>query len=259
MAGWGIDAAVGIRSQSSAIIVADDDDLFRTRFARFVRANGHDAREARDGDEAMDLLAGGDADALLLDLVMPGALDGLGILAHLRKERRLGQLRVVVHSAYDGPAAEAARAIGASWVVRKPVAAPLLLHRLVGDLAVVAPPSAVFVVGAREDVRTRTVQGLRAAGLVPFAFVSGPDALAALRGAIPAVILMDASLAGGEGIELLHGVARLPHYVPVIALAGRSGAGPHQQLFDRVVHETVESDELAAIVRDVADANRPPE
>lgn len=259
MAGWGIDATVGIRSQSSAIIVADDDDFFRTRFARFVRANGHDAREARDGDETMDLLAGGHADALLLDLVMPGALDGLGILAHLRKERRLAQLRVVVHSAYDGPSIEAARTIGASWVLRKPVAAPLLLHRLVGDLAVEAPPAAVFVVGARDDHRTRIVQGLRAAGLVPFAFVSGPDALAALRGAIPAVIVMDVALAAGEAIELLHGVGRLPHYVPVIAVAGRGGAGAHQQLFDRVVSESLDAGEVAAIVRDVADANRPPE
>jgi DNA-binding NarL/FixJ family response regulator len=101
-------------------VLADDSHRFRAlvrgtleRLAEFEVVG-----EARDGRAALALVVRLAPELLLLDLSMPG-LDGLGVLAELR--RRGARTRVVVHSAHGASSALAvrARALGAIRVVDK--------------------------------------------------------------------------------------------------------------------------------------------
>jgi two-component system, OmpR family, alkaline phosphatase synthesis response regulator PhoP len=66
------------------ILVADDDQASRTLLAKFLKRAGYAVVEAADGLQAV---AGvGDADAMLLDIMMPG-LDGWDVFTVVRARR----------------------------------------------------------------------------------------------------------------------------------------------------------------------------
>ena len=65
------------------ILIVDDDAALREGLGEAVGDLGHAAIEAADGHAALDLLAGGGIDAVLLDLRMPG-LDGMEVLRRIR-------------------------------------------------------------------------------------------------------------------------------------------------------------------------------
>jgi two-component system, OmpR family, response regulator MprA len=65
------------------VLVVDDDFAIRESLDRALRANGHDVRLAGDGDEALRSLADSPADAVVLDVLMPG-FDGIGVCRSIR-------------------------------------------------------------------------------------------------------------------------------------------------------------------------------
>ena len=67
----------------STILIVDDDGALRGAIATTLTDLGHDPVEAGDGAEALVWLAGHRADAVLLDLRMPG-MDGLAVLKSIR-------------------------------------------------------------------------------------------------------------------------------------------------------------------------------
>ncbi|GEP05874.1 sigma-54-dependent transcriptional regulator [Methylobacterium oxalidis] len=70
---------------STTILIVDDDPVQRRLAEATVRRFGFEALIAENGADALARLrAGGEIDVVLLDLVMPG-LDGLGVLAEMRK------------------------------------------------------------------------------------------------------------------------------------------------------------------------------
>jgi CheY-like chemotaxis protein len=80
-------------------ILVVDDNLASLELAREVlQDSSHQVLEARDGREAMDLLATTEPDLVLLDIHMP-ALDGYSVLRRIRQDPRLAGLRVVALTA----------------------------------------------------------------------------------------------------------------------------------------------------------------
>ncbi|WP_163363976.1 response regulator, partial [Klebsiella aerogenes] len=62
------------------------DPVQRRLTEAMVRRFGFEVRLAENGvDGLATLRAGGDIDVVLLDLVMPGGLDGIGVMAEMRK------------------------------------------------------------------------------------------------------------------------------------------------------------------------------
>jgi response regulator NasT len=80
------------------IVIAEDEPLSRRDLAEMLGEMGHDVvGEARDGREALDLVAARDPDLVLLDVMMPG-LDGIEVA------RRVGRDRpAVILTAHSGP------------------------------------------------------------------------------------------------------------------------------------------------------------
>src|SRR5689334_18024470 len=68
----------------ATVLVVDDETTVRDVVARYLRHEGYEALEARDGIEALGMAA--DADLVVLDLMLPG-LDGIEVCRRLREER----------------------------------------------------------------------------------------------------------------------------------------------------------------------------
>ena len=66
------------------MLIVEDDSSIRRGMVDALRSVGHDAIEAHDGAAALEALATGPFDLVLLDVMMPGA-DGFEVLQHIRE------------------------------------------------------------------------------------------------------------------------------------------------------------------------------
>jgi DNA-binding response OmpR family regulator len=70
-------------SDSSRILVVDDDPKIRSLVVSYLRADGFEVAEAADGDGAVEAIRSGPIDLVVLDIVMPGR-DGIEALREIR-------------------------------------------------------------------------------------------------------------------------------------------------------------------------------
>ena len=68
---------------SPRVLVVDDEPAVRTSLDRALRVAGYDVSLADDGAGALDVLANGGQDAVVLDVAMPG-VDGLEVCRRMR-------------------------------------------------------------------------------------------------------------------------------------------------------------------------------
>jgi DNA-binding response OmpR family regulator len=74
-----------LRSGKPLIVLVEDEFLLRVSLAKGIDDAGYSVLSAASGDEGLNLLRGGRADLAIIDLVLPGRLDGLA-LAHAAKK-----------------------------------------------------------------------------------------------------------------------------------------------------------------------------
>src|SRR5919109_694806 len=77
-----------LRSHSSGmptVLIIDDEPNIRRMVGALLGAEGYEVRDAADGAAAVDRVAESEPDAILLDLMMPGELDGMSTLSKLRE------------------------------------------------------------------------------------------------------------------------------------------------------------------------------
>jgi two-component system response regulator MprA len=101
------------------ILVCDDDPGLR-ELMKVTLGSGYRFVEAVDGEQALAALAIERPDVVLLDVMLPG-YSGLDVLAAIRSDETLRDLPVVVVSAWQTPADQAAAAeAGADAFLGKP-------------------------------------------------------------------------------------------------------------------------------------------
>jgi len=112
-------------SDPARVLIVDDDASQSSAMFQLLSNWGYHALTARDGLDAIDKLAEFSADVVVTDLNMPN-LDGLGLLAELRKSATPPP--VIVLTAYGSveKAVEVVRDSGAFWYLEKPVKAASL-------------------------------------------------------------------------------------------------------------------------------------
>src|SRR5580700_1096946 len=119
------------------ILVCEDQDAIRHMIQTLVQASGHEVVGVALGTLAVERAIAERFDLLLLDLMLPGGLDGFGVIERLRAEEGTRDLPILVISAMDDPESRArARELGASEFYGKPFR-PL---ELLADLARFARP-----------------------------------------------------------------------------------------------------------------------
>jgi CheY-like chemotaxis protein len=240
-----------------SIVVCDGDATFRQVFGSYARAQGCDVREAGDGAAALDAMEESAPHGLLIELAMPGQIDGKQVLRRVRCDRRLAEVRVVSTVEPDAEAESATRD-GAHEVMHKPLPPAAALRGLLGPgTERPTEPICVFVVEDHEDTRELMLESLAASGIHAFGLASGSDALRALRGVRPDVILTDFSLTDLDGAELARRARARAPGIPVIALTGRADVARAGSGFDRAFLKPIDLDEVIAAVREIAaHANR---
>jgi DNA-binding NtrC family response regulator len=69
-----------------AILVVDDDELFRNVLVRSLRLSGYSVRQADSGRAALEMIRGGEIWAVVADIYMPD-IDGVSLMETIKKER----------------------------------------------------------------------------------------------------------------------------------------------------------------------------
>lgn len=70
-----------------SVLIVDDEPNIRRMVGALLSAEGYDVRDAADGATGLALAEAIEPDVALVDLMMPGDLDGLALLAKLRERR----------------------------------------------------------------------------------------------------------------------------------------------------------------------------
>ena len=116
------------------VLIVDDNTAMRDGLAETIADLGHAPRAAASGREAVQALAAGDIDCVLLDLRMPGGMDGIEVLKRIRERENAPPAVVLTAFATAENTIEAMR-LGAFDHLTKPIGRDeldLLLKRLPG-------------------------------------------------------------------------------------------------------------------------------
>jgi DNA-binding response OmpR family regulator len=114
------------RTRPTRVLVADDDADIRAEVASGLEEAGFQVVEAADGNELLELVVRGVADAsarpfydaIITDVMMPG-FSGLDVLTAMRA--RVARVPVLVITAFaDARTSRLAQSLGAATVIRKP-------------------------------------------------------------------------------------------------------------------------------------------
>jgi two-component system chemotaxis sensor kinase CheA len=117
-------------NMSVRVLLVDDCDDDRVRFARALSGAGYEVCAAEDGSQAWERLQQQDFDVVVSDRQMPGT-DGIELIRLVRASRELAGVPVIMVSAMDAPSERAAGlAAGADDYICKSdvTAAPILLE-----------------------------------------------------------------------------------------------------------------------------------
>ena len=87
-------------SEQGYILVVDDLRTNRMKLSLGLKQQGHTTAEAENGRQALDMLRAESFDLVLLDIMMP-EMSGYEVLEHMKKDRALRDVPVIVISAQD--------------------------------------------------------------------------------------------------------------------------------------------------------------
>jgi DNA-binding response OmpR family regulator len=81
------------------ILVVDDQEDIRELVRMTLELDGYEVHEAENGDLGLQAVSRLQPDLMLLDVMMPGSLDGLGVCRAVRRAPPSRKLRIVMLSA----------------------------------------------------------------------------------------------------------------------------------------------------------------
>ncbi|HVE79048.1 MAG TPA: sigma-54 dependent transcriptional regulator [Gemmatimonadaceae bacterium] len=104
----------------ASVLIVDDEPNIRRMVGALIAAEGHDVREAPDGAAGVARAGEAEPDVVLLDLMMPGELDGIAALTRMREA--VPDVPVIMMSGRAGLAdAVKATRLGAVNFLEKPL------------------------------------------------------------------------------------------------------------------------------------------
>ena len=124
------DSAAVTGGESGSILVVDDNEINRDLLSRYLERQGHTVQVAHNGRQALEMIATGAFDLVLLDIMMP-ELNGYQVLQHLKHSETWRDLPVIMISALDEiDSAVRCIELGAEDYLRKPFNPVLLRARV---------------------------------------------------------------------------------------------------------------------------------
>jgi len=132
------------RMNGMKLLIVDDNQDLRKMLRIALAPGGYQLFEAADGASAIQLANAQRPDVVLLDVTMPGALDGFRVCELIKSRPELEHALVIMLTALDGPAARnKGKRVKADHYLTKPFS---LLHLL--DVIASRPASGAGAAGA---------------------------------------------------------------------------------------------------------------
>jgi adenylate cyclase len=134
------EVAVAVAPEATArsvarLLVVDDNEMNRDMLSRRLRKQGYEVDTAEDGYRALDMIAVGRFDLVLLDIMMPG-ISGLEVLQKLRETHTVADLPIIMATAKDQSEDTVnALGLGANDYVTKPIDFPVVIARVKTQLS----------------------------------------------------------------------------------------------------------------------------
>jgi CheY-like chemotaxis protein len=118
------------------ILVVDDDDQVRSLLRRILQREGHEVREAADGQAAIDACGSNCPDLLIMDLVMPGK-EGLETIQEIRQKHPAQKILAISGGGAGRSQSylQLAKKLGASQALAKPFGVAELVKAVKQSLA----------------------------------------------------------------------------------------------------------------------------
>lgn len=121
---------------SSKILIADDEPNILVSLEFLMKREGFDVSVARDGVEALAAIREQQPELVLLDVMMPGSLDGYQVCQKIRQEPGLCNIPVILLTARGQQADfEMGRQAGADAYLTKPFSPLELIDTVDSQLA----------------------------------------------------------------------------------------------------------------------------
>lgn len=112
------------------IMVVDDSLTVRKATARFLQKEGYDYILAKDGQNAIEMLATATPDLILLDVEMP-RMDGFGLAKHVREHQRHSNVPIIMITSRTAPKhKKRSEALGVNEYMGKPFKEEELLENI---------------------------------------------------------------------------------------------------------------------------------
>jgi len=126
-----LDDPTGRPGKGRCVLLVEDEDQLRRVMKDLLEREGYKVAEARDGAQALDEVDRSAPDLIMLDLNLPGTLDGYGVLQRLRSRSSTSDIPVIVLTA-KGDEDNEVRVfqLGADDFLTKPFRARALSARL---------------------------------------------------------------------------------------------------------------------------------
>jgi signal transduction histidine kinase/CheY-like chemotaxis protein len=129
--GQGKDCAIQRYHESRRVLLVDDNHDSREMYRTVLRANGHEVREAADGEHALAMLRTAAFDVAFIDIGLPGGMDGYELARRIRTMPEGSGVRLVALTGYGFPEdRQQSRLAGFARHLVKPVEPDVLQREL---------------------------------------------------------------------------------------------------------------------------------
>ncbi|MBP8975181.1 MAG: response regulator [Bacteroidetes bacterium] len=226
------------------ILCIDDDPDVLDILRKYLTPEGYSVECAMSGDEGIEVATKHKPSLITLDIMMPNK-DGWQVLRELKQREETKNIPVIIHSIVDNK--PLALSLGAVDFLTKP-AEPRTLLEVVTRFCR-SKNQSILVVDDNEDfaltiktLLSRDYSDVRVAN-------SGTQALEILQTFTPALILLDLSMPGMDGFEVVSRLHNDDRYknIPVVILSGKDVNQDEMNQLKEYISEFIQKGDLANI------------
>ena len=209
----------GVDDQRARVLVIEDDASVVALLAESLTLDGLEVEHAATGEAGLASALAEPPDVILLDIGLPGKLDGWEVLVELKTRRATANVPVVVCTGRNVHGT--ASTLGASDFMAKPFTGDQLRDTVARLLP--AERGSVLVVDDDETLRRLVVETLARDGRELREAADGLEALVMIDARPPDVLVLDLSMPGLDGFGVLErlGERAETRMLPVVVLTAR--------------------------------------
>ena len=117
-----------VLDESKRILIVDDNSMVRRLLALIVGLIGHQSLTAHNGKDALERVAIDKIDLILLDIMMPGGIDGFEVCRQIKADPLRAHIPIIIITALnDATIRQKGISLGAIEVVSKPFSNEVLM------------------------------------------------------------------------------------------------------------------------------------